>query len=83
MLTQYHQGGCGCLGGGESWSVRRKPKQAYTEQVYNVDITKNKYRDISLPDGMGVPNRQAVQRGMGQRERPFRVRCIIASQTDF
>ena len=50
-----------CLGGGETREPGEKPPQACTEQANRVDITKHKCRDIGLPDGMGVPNRQAAQ----------------------
>ena len=53
---------------------------ACTEQANRVDITKHKYRDISLPDGMGVPNRQAAQ-GYGSMGTTLSVHCTIASQT--
>ena len=62
-----------CLDGGENW---RAPEKNHRKLVRNrqnrVDITKHKCRDKGLPDGMGVPNRQAAQ-GDGPQELPFRV----------
>ena len=48
---------------GKAGAPVEKPPQACTEQANRVDITKHKCRDIGLTDGMGVPNRQANQRG--------------------
>ena len=83
MLTQCQQGGRGLFGW---WGKRGCPYKNHRKLVRNrhnrVDMTKHKCRDIGVPDVMGVPNRQAVQRGMGQRELTFQVHCIIASQTD-
>ena len=88
MLAQYQQGCRGLFGWwGKPGGVHgEKPPQSCTEQANHVDIAKHKCRDIGLPDGMGIPNRQAAQEGMGQRELSFRVRCIIqwlVWQTDF
>ena len=60
MLTQYQEGGRGLFRWwGKSESLEKTP-QACTEQANRVDITKHKCRDIGLPDGMGVPNRQVA-----------------------
>ena len=62
MLAQYQQGGRGLFRWWEKQeSLEKKNPQACTEQANRVDITKHKCRDIGLPDGMGVPNRQAAQ----------------------
>ena len=59
MLAQYQQGGRGRF---RWWG---KPEKTHRKLVWNrknrVDITKHKCRDIGLPDGMGVPYRQAAQ----------------------
>ena len=81
---KIQQGGCGLFGW---WGKPECPEENHCKLVRNwqnrVDLTKHKCRDIGLPDGMGVLNRQAAQKGMGQRELPFQVHYIIASQTDF
>ena len=59
-----------CLGVGKTREPGEKPPQACTEQANHVDITKHKCRDIGLPDGMGVPHRQAAQGG-GLGNYPF------------
>ena len=72
MLAQYQQGGRGLFG----WL--KKPEcseENHCNLVRNkqnhVDITMCKCRYIGLPDGMGVPNRQAVQRGWVNGNYPF------------
>ena len=69
-----------CLGGGENQRAWKKPPQACTEQANRVDITKHKCRDIGLPDGMGVLNRQATE-GDGSTGTTLSGHCTIASQT--
>ena len=69
-----------CLGGGENQRACRKPLQACTEQANHVDIIKHKCRDIGLPDGLGVPNRQAAQ-GNGSTGTTLSGHRAIASQT--
>ena len=80
MLEQYQQGGRGPLGGGEN---RQAPEKNHHKLVQNrlnhVDITKHKCRDIGLPDGMGVPNRQAPQED-GSTGTTLSDHCATASQ---
>ena len=65
---------------GKTREPGEKPPQACTEQTNRVDITKHKCRNIGLPDGMGVPNRQAAQ-GDGSTGTTLSGHCAIASQT--
>ena len=69
-----------CLGGRKTREPGEKPPQTCTEQANRLDITKHKCRDIGLPDGMGVPNRQAGQ-GDGYTGTTLSGHCAIASQT--
>ena len=80
MLAQYQQGGRGLFRWWGKPESLEKNHQACTEQANRVDITRHKCRDIGLPDGMGVPNRQATQ-GDGSTKTTLSVHCAIASQT--
>ena len=82
MLAQYQQGSRGLFGwwGKPLREPGEKPPQACTEQANRVDITKHKCRDIGLPDGMGVPNRQADQ-GDGSTGTTLSGHCTTASET--
>ena len=57
------------------WGKPECTKENHHKLVRNrqnrVDITKHKCRDMSLPDGMGVPNIQAAQRGWVNGNLPF------------
>ena len=57
------------------WGKLGCPEENGRKHVPNrhnhVDITKHKCRDIGLPDWMGVPNRQASQRGWVNGNYPF------------
>ena len=67
---------------GKTREPGEKPPQACTEQANRVDITKHKCRDIGLPDGMGVPIRQAAQ-GDGSTGTTLSGHCAILVQCSY
>ena len=88
-LTIYNSQLAGTIPARLSWPVylvgktrepREKIPQACMEQANCVDITKHKCRDIGLPAGVRVPNRQVAQ-GEGSTGTSLSGQCAIASQT--
>ena len=85
LLEQYQQGGCSLF---EWWGKPEYPEKNHCKLVQNrqnrVNITKQSFKAIGLPVGMGNPNRQATQ-GRKQRELPrgytlsvtSRINCIV------
>ena len=69
-----------CLGGGENLRAPEKNHRNLVRDRQNrVDIAEHTCRDIGLPNGMGVPNRQAAQ-GDGSTRTTLSGNCATVSQ---